>query len=571
MPIHVRERWRAVPLSARLVTIITVLLLVGLASAGATTLTVLHSHLVQQVDDELTSRGEELAERTVDQLVAGRFQHAILPSNYYLAIQLDDGHTVEIPNPHLQEQLGTPRLPTVDLDHLENHPSPVTLDGHGSHVHWRAVTYPLSAGGGTVGAVTVALPLASVDATIASTGRLLVVSGVLITMLGALAAWAAVRRSLRPLREIEATAGAIAAGDLSRRVPAQPPTTEVGSLAHSLNVMLAQIERSFAVQRASEQRMRRFVSDASHELRTPLSTIRGYGELYRMGGVPDVGQAMSRVESEAKRMGALVEDLLQLARLDEGRPLDLRPVELTAVATDAVADLRAVAPDRVARVVPLEEDGAMAPVVVRADENKIRQVVANLVGNVLQHTPAGTPLEIAVGQPEPEWALLEIRDHGPGIAPEDADRVFERFYRVDPSRARSSGGSGLGLAIVAAIMGTHEGGVRILPTPGGGTTVQVAMPVAGPRQEARPQAGSAPAAGPASGPLAGSGDDSAATPSAEPGDHSAATPSAEPGDGPLTAAGAEAPRNGTPGPDEPAPSSAESPAGTPRAEQGRWR
>ncbi|KAE8763880.1 sensor histidine kinase [Georgenia thermotolerans] len=478
-----RERWRAVPLSARLVTIITVLLLVGLASAGITTLTVLHAHLVQQVDDELTSRGEELAERTVDQLVAGRAQQAILPSNYYLAIQLQGGHTVEIPNPHLQQQLGTPRLPSVDLDDLDRTPTPVTLDGNGSHIHWRAVTYPLSAGGPTVGAVTVALPLVSVDATMASTGKLLVVSGLLIAALGALAAWAAVRRSLRPLREIEATAGAIAAGDLSRRVPAQPPTTEVGSLAHSLNVMLAQIEQSFAAQRASEQRMRRFVSDASHELRTPLSTIRGYGELYRMGGVADVGQAMSRIEAEAKRMGALVEDLLQLARLDEGRPLDLRPVDLTAVAADAVADLRAVAPDRAARVVALTGDGAPAPLTVRADENKIRQVVANLVGNVLQHTPAGTPVEIAVGLPEDGWALLEVRDHGPGIAREDADRVFERFFRVDLSRTRSSGGSGLGLAIVAAIMGTHDGGVRIVPTPGGGTTVQVAMPIAGPREK----------------------------------------------------------------------------------------
>ncbi|MFH5824855.1 sensor histidine kinase [Georgenia sp. AZ-5] len=483
---RLRGRWHALPLSGRLVAIIAALLLVGLATAGLTTVTVLRTHLVQQVDEELSSRGGELAQRTVDQLIAGRGRQTVLPSDYYVAIQDGTGRTYTVPNPHA-EQLGRPRLPEVDLADL-GAPTPVTLPGAGTPVRWRAVTFPLGEerGGPTVGAVTVALPLYSVDVTTARIGQLLLLSGVVIAAAGAVAAWAAVRRALRPLREIEATAGAIAAGDLSRRVPAEPPTTEVGSLARSLNAMLARIEQSFAAQQASERRMRRFVADASHELRTPLSTIRGYGELYRMGGVQDVGQAMSRIESESKRMGALVEDLLQLARLDEGRPLELGPVDLVAVAADAVADLRAVATDRPAAVVPLSGGPAAAPspLVVTADENKIRQVVANLMGNVLQHTPAGTAVEIAVGRPQTGWALVEVRDHGPGIAEEDAGRVFERFYRVDPSRTRSSGGSGLGLAIVAAIMGTHDGGVRILPTPGGGTTVQVAMPVDGPPQPA---------------------------------------------------------------------------------------
>ncbi|WP_164737381.1 cell wall metabolism sensor histidine kinase WalK [Georgenia sp. SYP-B2076] len=486
---RLRRRWGAFPLSVQLVAILAALLLLGLATAGTTTLTVLRAHLVHQLDDELTSSARSLGQNTVDQLMAGRNEQPVLPSDYYVRVEVD-GKVDQIINHQAEERFGVPRVPRLDLDDLDDELEPVTLDGAGSAVDWRAVTLPVSAvrGGPTVGAVTVALPLASVDLTIARTGRLLVLSGAAIAGVGALAAWFAVRRSLRPLREIEATAGAIAAGDLSRRVPTPPPTTEVGSLARSLNVMLAQIEQSFAAQQASEQRMRRFVSDASHELRTPLATIRGYGELYRMGGVePDgVGHAMSRIESEAKRMGTLVEDLLQLARLDEGRPLDLRPVDLTAVAADAVADLRAVAPGRPATVVPLAAtgdagaDATVPPVVVTADGDKIRQVVANLVGNVLQHTPAGTPVEIAVGQPEPEWALIEVRDHGPGIAEDDAPRVFERFFRVDPSRTRSSGGSGLGLAIVAAIMGAHHGGVRVLPTPGGGTTVQVAAPVAGP-------------------------------------------------------------------------------------------
>ncbi|WP_230977368.1 sensor histidine kinase [Georgenia yuyongxinii] len=517
------DRWGAVPLSGRLVAIITILLLIGLAGAGVTTVTVLRAHLIGQVDEELTSRGGVLAQESFEQLIDRRERPTVLPSNYYVAIQDGTGMVYEVPNPHVVEEIGRPRLPAVDLDALRHEsPRPVTLPGAGGSPSWRAVTFPI--GREPVGAVTVALPLYPTYATTASIGRLLLLSGLVIATLGAVAAWAAVRRSLRPLREIEATAGAIAAGDLSRRVPTPPPTTEVGSLARSLNVMLTQIEASFGAQQASERRMRQFVSDASHELRTPLSTIRGYGELYRMGGVEDTGQAMARIESEAKRMGALVEDLLQLARLDEGRPLELGPVDLAAVAADAVADLHALAPDRAAAVVALEPGGA-APqaLVVRADENKIRQVVANLMGNVLQHTPPGTPVEIAVGEPEPGWALVEVRDHGPGISAEDASRVFERFYRVDPSRTRSSGGSGLGLAIVAAIVGTHHGGVRVAPTPGGGTTVEVAVPVAGPQP-----LGPRPAAPEPDGP--------------QPNEPPAPTPAeeAQPATGPVTTPGAPA-------------------------------
>ncbi|MHB1290001.1 sensor histidine kinase, partial [Georgenia sp.] len=493
MTARVLRRWRAVPLSGRLVAIITALLLLGLATAGVTTMTVLRGHLLGQVDDELTSSARELGQRSVNQLLLGRGEDTVLPSSYYVRVQV--GHrVVEIIDGQTRSQLGAPKVADVDpatIDETDRVPS--TLAGTQDDVRWRAVTLAATAtpGGTAVGAVTVALPLAAVDATLTRTGRLLVLSGLVIAVGGAAAAWYAVRRALRPLREIESTAGAIAAGDLSRRVPELPPTTEVGSLATSLNLMLARIEASFAVQQASEQRMRRFVSDASHELRTPLATIRGYGELYRMGGVEDTGQAMSRIESEAKRMGTLVEDLLQLARLDEGRPLVLGPVDLTAMAVDATADLHARAPERSVRVVPLLPPAEPAvggtsgdprpaaragvpPVIVTADADRISQVLANLMGNVVQHTPGGTAVEVAVGMPEPGWAVLEVRDDGPGISEEDAARVFERFYRVDPSRTRSSGGSGLGLAIVAAVVGAHRGRVRVLPTPGGGTTVLIA-------------------------------------------------------------------------------------------------
>jgi two-component system OmpR family sensor kinase len=225
------------------------------------------------------------------------------------------------------------------------------------------------------------------------------------------------------------------------------------------------------------------VADASHELRTPLATIRGYAELYRMGALPDrhaLDDTIGRIEGSATRMGALVEDLLALARLDEGRPLTLGPVDLVVLAADAVADLRALDPGRPDRLVGLADDEVTGPVWVRADEARMRQVVANLVGNVARHTPPGTPAELAVGTTTDAagttTGVLEVRDHGPGIAPEHAARVFERFYRVDASRTRDSGGAGLGMAIVSAIVAAHDGSVELLQTPGGGATLRVALP-----------------------------------------------------------------------------------------------
>ncbi len=513
---RVYRRWRGVPLLARLVAIITVLLLAGVTAAAVTTTTVLRANLVAQVDAELTASARDLGQRTVDQLTGPERGTSVLPSQFYVRVQVDGLGSQEFVSNTTAANAGTPRTDELQLTGAD---APITVPGEGS-APWRAVTMPLtdSDGGPDIGTVTVALPLAGVEQTMAATTRLIVLTAVVIVVVGALAAWFAVRRSLRPLREIEETAGAIAAGDLSRRVPSLPLSTEVGSLAGSLNTMLSQIERAFAAQAAKEAQMRRFVSDASHELRTPLSAIRGYGELYRMGGVPEeqVPHALGRIESEAKRMGSLVEDLLQLARLDEGRPLSLGDVDLVEVAEDAAADARAQAPDREIAVVGLSEPATSStehgasstevaesapiatrsataresgrhsvgqgvkPTVIRADGDRIRQVVANLVGNVLRHTPDGTPLELAVGPLEQGWALLEVRDHGSGIPEEEAARVFERFYRADPSRARASGGSGLGLAIVASVIGAHGGAVRVVATPGGGATVQVALRPGGP-------------------------------------------------------------------------------------------
>jgi two-component system OmpR family sensor kinase len=332
--------------------------------------------------------------------------------------------------------------------------------------------------------VVLGLSLRDVDST---THRLLVLEllvGVGVLALLAGAGYVVVRRSLRPLVDVERTAEAIAAGDLSRRVPVADRRTEVGSLAHSLNVMLSQIEQAFAAQaaseaeaRTSEERMRRFVGDASHELRTPLTSIRGFAELYRQGALPkkaDVERAMSRVEGEAARMGLLVEDLLLLARLDQQRPLESAPVDLLELAGDAVADARAVDPDR---SIELEVVAAGPAPIVTGDAPRLRQVFGNLVTNAITHTPDGTPVVVRV-LTGPSEACVEVADSGPGIPAADRPKVFERFFRTDTSRTRTSGGSGLGLSIVAALVAAHAGRVEVDETPGGGATFRVRLPLA---------------------------------------------------------------------------------------------
>jgi two-component system OmpR family sensor kinase len=305
--------------------------------------------------------------------------------------------------------------------------------------------------------------------------------GLLTLLLASLIASWTVSRSFRPLARVEKTAAAIAAGDLSRRVEVENPATELGRLSSSLNAMLAHIETAFAARTASEARMRRFAADASHELRTPLVTIRGFSELYRHGALStdeDVATAMGRIESEAKRMGSMVEDLLLLARLDEQRPLQQKPVDLQLIAHDAMVDTQASDRSRSISLAGLD-GGPARPAPVLGDEAKLRQVVGNLVGNALRYTPEGSPIELAVGVRSTDGearSIIEVRDHGPGISEEDAGKVFERFYRADTSRTRETGGSGLGLAIVAAIVGSHGGSVRVEKTDGGGATLVVSLP-----------------------------------------------------------------------------------------------
>jgi two-component system OmpR family sensor kinase len=302
----------------------------------------------------------------------------------------------------------------------------------------------------------------------------LVATAVVLALLALVALWV-LRLGVRPIKQMTATATAIGAGDLSQRVPETDARTEAGELGGALNAMLERIEEGFAASAASEQRLRRFVADASHELRTPITTIRGYAELHRHGGLEDPdarASAMARTEQEAVRMGRLVDDLLLLARLDQGRPLDADPVDLGALATDARDDAAVSHPDH-----PVALD-VVAGCVVTGDDHRLRQVVGNLLANAVNHTPPGTPVTLRVGSaPDDDGrVVLEVADAGPGMPPELAERAFERFARGDVARSRAAGSTGLGLSIVQAIVAAHGGSVALTSAPGEGTSVRVTLP-----------------------------------------------------------------------------------------------
>ncbi|HLB45105.1 MAG TPA: ATP-binding protein, partial [Candidatus Limnocylindrales bacterium] len=303
--------------------------------------------------------------------------------------------------------------------------------------------------------------------------------GLVVLGLVIVTGWLIIRRDLRPLEQMTATAERISAGDLTQRVGVPDDGSEVGKLGHAFDAMLDQIERAFASQHqalrakeASEQMLRQFVADASHELRTPLTTVRGYADLHRAGGLEqpaELEQAMDRIGSESRRMGALVEDLLLLARLDQGRPLRQEPVAFSGLVDDALKDIRAVEPERPISA-QLEPD-----MTVTGDEDRLRQLVGNLLVNVRVHTAADSPVEVTLAAGD-GTCELRVVDHGPGIDPENVEHVFDRFYRVDSGRSRDRGGSGLGLAIAASVAAAHGGSIVHSATPGGGATFTLTLP-----------------------------------------------------------------------------------------------
>jgi two-component system OmpR family sensor kinase len=484
-------------LHRRLTLTMALVLVVGLGIADVVTYTALRSFLYGRVDAQLDAT-QHLAyrylifteERGLAPTVQG-LDNRISPDVYVIVLGPDGKTALDDPSGSTFHPDPQPQLPSS----LRVAPSPGTHTFGRHHGTYRpepdgvnvgavgdaGASYRLQAVSLPQGTLVTAISLNPTNDTLSSLVRVeLIASGAVILALCILALWT-VRRGLRPLEDMAETAGAIASGDLTRRVPRQDEGTEVGRLGTALNVMLAQIELAFDEKTASEARLRQFVADASHELRTPLTSIRGYAELLRKGGFNDEEgrqRALARIEHEAARMGGLVDDLLLLARLDQGRPLEMTPVDLARVARDAVDDARAVAPGH-----PVELR-APGPVLVAGDRDRLGQVAHNLVRNALIHTPPGTPVRVEVAR-RGDRAVLAVVDQGPGMDPAQAARVYDRFYRGDASRTGQ--GTGLGLSIVRAIAQALGGTARAESSPGRGASFVVELPLlAGPAMPAEP-------------------------------------------------------------------------------------
>ena len=456
-------------LRVRLLLGLVVLAAIGLVVAGGVTYHEQQTFLSKRVNEQLSSAVATPQQFSFESRNNnGRSFGAAreLPFGTYVEVRLGDG-TIRPVSGDAISASAKPALPaTIVVGRI------FTVHNPNYRVLAGAVIYAPGTPLQQDATLVVAIPLRDMNE---SLQRLLLVEAVVTVgvLLGlAILAWWMIKFGLLPLEHMQETAGAIAAGDLSRRVDVVNEHTEVGRLGIALNEMMQQIENAFSARAASEGRLRRFVGDASHELRTPLTSIRGYAELFRRGAADrpeDLAKAMRRIEEEADRMGALVDDMLLLARLDQGRPLEQQRVDLTHITRDAVDDARAVAPDR-----PIDFS-ATGPMVVTGDEARLRQILGNLLQNANRHTPSGTPVHVRVAGDDEE-AVIEVADEGPGMATEDANRVFERFWRSDPSRTRSSGGAGLGLSIVSAIAAAHGGRAEVESEPGHGATFRVYLP-----------------------------------------------------------------------------------------------
>lgn len=492
-------------LRARLVIVIVVLITCGLAVADVVGVALLRSYLLERIDQQL-SFPRDRAARTERRLPA----LCDVPANSATGIQLptdfvlttfDFGGAEECQLPRQLSAADSPDLSSLTSELLSSAADSgavLTVPGRDGAADWRARVVRMD-----TDYLVTAISTAEIQATVHRLALVTTGTSLVILLLAASGGWLLVRIGLRPLTAIETTAASITRGDFSSRVDAAPPNTEVGRLATALNTMLAKIEQALAARSESEGRLRQFIADASHELRTPIATIRGHAELYRQGAVShsepagtslspelplETSVLMDRIESEAIRMGALVEDMLLLARMDSAPQLKLDDVDLLSVAAEVMVDARAQAPNRTIVLRPRppssagvgELDGAAwqdEPPVVRGDQARLHQVLANLISNAIRHTPADRPIEVEIGVLH-DQVHCRVIDHGPGLEPETAARIFERFYRGDASRTRQTGGAGLGLAIVASLVQAHDGQVGYQPTPGGGSTFIVILPLA---------------------------------------------------------------------------------------------
>ena len=460
-------------LRARLLFAVAAVALVGLVAADIATYTALRSFLLDRVDESLTATHGRVFQALLRERGRDPGALAAAAAGAYFELRAPEGILATTGGEFATSR---PRLPERVSGLSSNGDEEATFftvdaaRGESGEFRVRAARLPDDS------VLLVALPLGDVNSTL---HRLLLIE-IFVTiavLLGAvgLGLWL-VRVGLRPLRNIEGTAGQIAGGELSSRVPDTDERTEVGRLGVALNTMLERIEDAFAKQQEAERRLRRFVADASHELRTPVSAVGAYAELFERGAQQrpdDLARVLRGVRVETSRMQALIEDLLLLTRLDEGRPLERQPVELVGLAGEAVEAAQTISGDW-----PLTIE-AHEPVEVTGDRMRLREVLDNLLANVRTHTPPGTPTTVRVHASGAE-AVIEVADEGPGLEAEDAARVFERFYRADPSRARDRGGTGLGLAVVAALVGAHGGRVEVDTSRGDGATFRVRLPLATP-------------------------------------------------------------------------------------------
>ena len=537
----VRQAANRVPLRIKLITAVLALVVIALVVISVASIKLFRDYQLNRASQQVTT----LYEQTLFELYHGQSPDPgwhVYAGSFLIALR-PAGLTLSVP-----PGASFPAIPDSNAWLSANSGKMKDVSSVTGTDNWQVITKQVpyldpftGQPTGQQNTLIVGVDLGDINGTIGQLAYIdLVVGGIVVVAL-AMVGIAIVRTSLRPLKDIEDTAAAIAAGDLSRRVPDSDPRTEVGRLGRALNMMLAQIESAFharerseASARRSEERMRQFVADASHELRTPLTAIRGYAEYYRQrGGLdngahpaggpehdssgqpalnsaaadtapagspgsgddpdlpaglanaghltgPDMDRIMERVEQESSRMGGLVEDMLMLARIDEQRPIERRPVDLLTLTADAVQDARIVAPSRAIDLTV----GTGTAFLVLGDEARLRQVISNLMSNALTHTPAGSPISVRIhagqqaGNPPVPSAVLEVMDHGPGLAPEQASRVFERFYRADQARGRKTGGSGLGLAIVNALVAAHDGTVSVDTSPGRGATFRITLPLA---------------------------------------------------------------------------------------------
>lgn len=560
-PVHVpwmtriRDYWRrwvvrrvdAIPLSTKIVTCMLAVLMVGALGLSFSLRQMVGNYLMSKTDSQLAQQAP-LVLRNIDYLmqVTNGNRSSNGPTDYFVQIRTPDAVVQSTLVPVLHDGVvSQPTLPpdgsmgNIHLGEAFTTPAKVQLSSGtaeravltAARSPWRVMALRLEVDGQTRGIVFIGLSLGDQIDTINTLTRYCLVMSVAIVLLGGVVGTLIVQRTLLPLKRMERTAAKIAAGDLTQRVPSAPEHTEVGSLALSLNTMLARIEHSFREQQATTDKMKRFVSDASHELRTPLAAIHGYAELYAMqrhrpGALERADESIAHIEASSARMTVLVEDLLSLARLDEGRGIDVtQQVPLTSLIADAADDLHALDPQREVRCGTIDlrptqgegfpsvcfSQGTLPQISLSGDGSRLRQVVTNIIGNIHRYTPADSSVEIALSamtasldsstlsswpSTQETWrrflqaaevggavnvgtryAVLQFIDHGPGVPRDMQEKIFERFYTADPSRARQKGGTGLGMAIAQSVVKAHQGLICASETVGGGLTLTVVLPM----------------------------------------------------------------------------------------------